>query len=71
MTRFLMASLTAILVLVSGSLVACERTSVITADFIANPTSGEVPLTVQFTDLSIGDITTWNWDFGDEHTSEL
>ena len=71
MTRFLMASLTAILVLVSGSLVACEGTPAMTADFVANLTSGEVPLTVQFTDLSTGDITAWNWDFGDGHTSEL
>lgn len=35
------------------------------ADFIASPTSGNIPLTVQFTDKSIGDIDTWQWDFGD------
>jgi len=34
------------------------------ADFIAEPTSGTVPLTVQFTDLSSGEnITSWEWDF--------
>ncbi|MBN2410385.1 PKD domain-containing protein [candidate division KSB1 bacterium] len=40
-------------------------------DFSANPLSGTVPLTVQFTDSSTGDITTWTWDFGDSTTSNL
>jgi PKD repeat protein len=35
------------------------------ADFVADPTSGVVPLTVQFTDASWGDPTSWSWDFGD------
>ena len=35
------------------------------ADFTANPTSGSVPLTVQFTDKSTGTITAWDWNFGD------
>ena len=35
------------------------------ADFISNTTSGTVPLTVGFTDLSIGGPETWNWSFGD------
>jgi len=34
------------------------------ADFSGSPTSGEVPLTVNFTDLSTG-ATSWSWDFGD------
>ncbi len=34
------------------------------ADFSGSPTSGEVPLTVNFTDLSTG-ATSWDWDFGD------
>lgn len=34
------------------------------ANFEANPTSGSVPLTVQFTDLSSGEnIYAWEWDF--------
>ena len=33
-------------------------------DFTASPTSGGSPLTVQFTDLSVG-ATSWDWDFGD------
>nr|WP_319539163.1 PKD domain-containing protein [uncultured Methanospirillum sp.] len=37
----------------------------IKADFIANPTSGSAPLTVQFTDKSTGNPTMWHWDFGD------
>jgi PKD repeat protein len=35
------------------------------ADFVGNPTSGVAPLTVDFTDLSTGDPTSWSWDFGD------
>jgi PKD repeat protein len=35
------------------------------ADFQANPTSGEAPLTVDFTDLSTGNPTSWSWNFGD------
>lgn len=42
-----------------------------TADFSANPTQGEVPLTVHFGDLSSGDIQVWEWDFGDGGTSNL
>lgn len=35
------------------------------ADFSGTPTSGDAPLTVDFTDLSTGDVTDWLWDFGD------
>ncbi|QQS36697.1 MAG: T9SS type A sorting domain-containing protein [Ignavibacteriales bacterium] len=41
----------------------------ITPDFTANITSGNAPLTVQFTDLSIGQpnpITSWQWDFNND-----
>ncbi len=34
------------------------------AAFIGSPTSGDLPLTVEFTDLSTGDISSWSWDFG-------
>jgi len=33
-------------------------------DFVGSPQTGEVPLTVQFTDTSVGySITSWQWDF--------
>ena len=41
----------------------------ITPDFTANITSGNAPLTVQFTDLSISQpnpITSWQWDFNND-----
>jgi len=39
------------------------------AEFSGSPTSGDAPLTVQFTDLSTGSITGWSWTFGDGGTS--
>ena len=39
------------------------------ADFSATPTQGQAPLTVNFTDLSVGNITSWSWNFGDSGTS--
>ena len=40
------------------------------ADFVGNPLTGLLPLSVEFTDLSIGEsITSWLWDFGDGETS--
>jgi PKD repeat protein len=40
-----------------------------TAGFSGTPTAGPAPLSVSFTDLSIGNITSWNWNFGDTTTS--
>ncbi len=39
------------------------------AQFSGSPTSGSEPLTVNFTDLSTGSITSWSWTFGDGGTS--
>ena len=39
------------------------------ADFSAEPTFGNQPLEVQFTDLSINGPSSWLWDFGDGNTS--
>jgi len=37
------------------------------AEFVGTPTSGKAPLTVKFTDKSIGkDITAWAWDFNSD-----
>jgi PKD repeat protein len=41
----------------------------VTAAFQASPSSGQAPLTVQFTDQSSGPVTSWNWNFGDGATS--
>jgi PKD repeat protein len=35
------------------------------ADFSASQTTGEAPLTVSFTDESMGSPTEWKWNFGD------
>jgi len=40
------------------------------AQFSANPTTGEIPLKVQFKDDSLRSPTEWKWDFGDGGTSE-
>jgi PKD repeat protein len=40
------------------------------ADFTATPQSGSLPLEVQFTNQSAGDILSYFWDFGDGTTSE-
>ncbi|MBU2554089.1 MAG: VCBS repeat-containing protein [Bacteroidetes bacterium] len=42
-----------------------------TCDFIGDPLSGLAPLEVQFTDLSVDSVNTWEWDFGDGSTSGL
>jgi YD repeat-containing protein len=41
------------------------------AEFTASPTSGTSPLTVNFTDLSTYNPTSWWWNFGDGSTSTL
>ncbi len=40
-----------------------------TADFDGTPTSGDIPLLVTFTDLSVDSVDTWLWDFGDSGSS--
>ncbi|MDD1700255.1 MAG: PKD domain-containing protein, partial [Methanoregula sp.] len=41
------------------------------AEFSAAPSEGVAPLTVQFTDTSIGSPTSWFWSFGDGNSSSL
>jgi PKD repeat protein len=45
------------------------QTEVLEAIFTADPNIGPEPLTVQFTDQSTGNITSWLWNFGDGTTS--
>jgi Leucine-rich repeat (LRR) protein len=40
------------------------------ADFVADETSGPLPLEVQFTDRSDNTATSWLWEFGDGNGSE-
>ncbi len=50
----------------SGGLNASQGPMHLTADFIADPRSGETPLQVQFNDTSVAEnttITSWKWDF--------
>jgi len=44
------------------------NTSVPIADFTATPTSGNAPLTVNFTDSSTGDVSSYSWDFDNDGT---
>ncbi len=43
-----------------------DESGLVTADFWADQTSGEVPLFVRFTDGSTGSPTYWEWDFEDD-----
>ncbi len=47
----------------------CQTVDLPFAAFSADPVSGYAPLTVNFTDESTGDITSYLWDFGDGYTS--
>ena len=51
--------------------VSSTSIAVPTADFSASPTSGTVPLTVDFTNLTSGSVTAWAWTFGDGGTSNV
>jgi PKD repeat protein len=44
-------------------------TTIPTANFAMSTTSGIIPLTVNFTDLSTGVPASWSWDFGDGASS--
>ncbi|MEW6072668.1 MAG: PKD domain-containing protein [Planctomycetota bacterium] len=41
------------------------------ADFAGAPLAGVAPLAVDFTDTSTGNVTAWDWDFGDTGSSAL
>ncbi|MCF8386904.1 MAG: FG-GAP-like repeat-containing protein [Bacteroidales bacterium] len=44
---------------------------IIQADFSGSPTIGQSPLTVDFIDLSIGEIDSWKWAFGDGDSASI
>jgi uncharacterized delta-60 repeat protein len=48
----------------------CTASQVSQAKFSANPTSGIIPLIVQFTDQSTGTVTDWSWDFDNDGTED-
>lgn len=50
---------------IDAVLIPSEEPAGLEANFTADVTNGTAPLTVQFTDLSTGNVTTWYWDFGD------
>ena len=47
-----------------------EVSSALFASYTGNPTTGDMPLQVRFTDLSTGGPTGWAWFFGDETYSQ-
>ncbi|MGV8110124.1 PKD domain-containing protein [Methanospirillum sp.] len=53
-----------------GLVVATYTPIPIRAAFSSLPISGEAPLTVAFSDKSVGDMSSWVWDFGDGSISE-
>jgi branched-chain amino acid transport system substrate-binding protein len=55
-------------VVASAAGCAEEEEGKVNAGFTASPRSGTVPLEVQFTDQSTGDITDWEWDFDNDGT---
>ena len=57
---------------VSGTLtIIHEAPTAPVADFTSDVTGGGAPLTVNFSDISTGTVTSWLWDFGDGGTSTL
>ncbi len=55
----------------TGLITVTAATITPVAEFTAVPTSGVVPLTVQFTDTSTNVPTSWLWSFGDGNSSIL
>jgi len=68
-TKSILTTLIAILVVITLGFQSCkkveENNQTLKANFSANITAGTVPLSVIFTDQSINNPTSWQWDFGD------
>jgi PKD repeat protein len=54
---------------VSGFTISSVAPAPVTAEFSGTPTTGTIPFSVQFLDVSAGSPTTWSWNFGDTGTS--
>ena len=54
-----------LVLLVSAAMVGCDSPGP-EAQFTASSTTGNIPIDVQFTDLSEGDIDTWEWDLDND-----
>lgn len=48
-----------------------EEAPPVLAEFSANPLGGVTPVTVTFTDESVGEIDQWKWFFGDGDSSDV
>jgi PKD repeat protein len=55
----------------TGAVQANEPASAPTASFTVDATAGNAPLTVNFTDTTAGEVTSWLWSFGDGSSSTL
>ena len=55
-----------LLLLTPGALAGCGAAAAPTAEFTASPHLGKVPISVQFTDESQGEIDSWAWDFDND-----
>jgi PKD repeat protein len=53
---------------VENYITVTDKDTSLIADFTATPTTGAWPLTVQFTEKCVGDVTSMQWDFGDGTT---
>ncbi len=45
--------------------IVVQESASVTPDFKVTSTGGKAPFVVQFTDMSLGSPTAWEWDFGD------
>ncbi|HEY3274963.1 MAG TPA: PKD domain-containing protein [Methanocella sp.] len=61
----------AMIAFIAGGSAALADSGSLSANFMANVNTGAAPLTVHFTDKSVGSPTGWQWDFGDGSYSTL
>jgi len=54
---------------VSSAITVSSTPAAPVVDFSASVTSGPAPLSVTFSNMTTGSVTTWAWDFGDGATS--